>query len=284
MSNKLKEDWDLIIKPERSFFHLNIISLFNYRDLVYMFVKRDFVVFYKQTILGPLWYIIQPLVNTIIFTIIFGKVAKIPTDGIPPFIFYLAGNVVWGYFSTCLNLTSNTFVINQALFGKVYFPRLVVPISHVLISLLQFFIQFIIFLLFLTYFYFYGAEVTPNYFIFFLPLLLLQIALLSLGCGTIISALTAKYRDLTFAMTFLVQLWMFATPIVYPLSLIPENYRFFAVLNPMTSIVEIFRGAFLGQSTISLSYILTSIALTLLLLIAGLFLFNRVEKNFMDTV
>ena len=284
MNDNKENKWDLIIKPERKFFELNFISLFKYKDLIFMFVKRDFVTFYKQTILGPLWYIIQPIVNTLVFTIIFGKVAKIPTDGLPPFMFYLAGNVAWGYFAVCLNATSNTFVSNAGIFGKVYFPRLIVPISHIIISLLQFFIQFIIFILFLIYFIYNESQITPNYQMLFLPLILFQTAMLSLGCGTIISALTAKYRDLTFAMTFLVQIWMFATPIVYPLSLIPEKYQLLAALNPMTSIVEIFRGAFLGQSTIDSFQIILSIFLTIFLLIIGLLLFNRVEKNFMDTV
>ena len=284
MSKKNDYSWDLVIKPERSFFDLNILSLFKYKDLIYLFVKRDFVTFYKQTILGPLWYIIQPIVNTIVFTIIFGNVAKIPTDGLPPFLFYLAGNVAWGYFAVCLQSTSNTFVDNKSIFGKVYFPRLVVPISHIIISLLQFVIQFVLFILFLIYFIYSGSDISPNYKILFLPLILFQTVLLSLGCGTIISALTAKYRDLTFVMTFLVQLWMFATPIVYPLSLVPERYKILFSINPMTSIVEIFRGAFLGQSTINLSQICLSIFTTILLLIIGLLLFNKVEKNFMDTV
>ena len=283
--NKNNNDyWDLIIKPERNFFDLNILSLIKYKDLIFMFVKRDFVTFYKQTILGPLWYIIQPIVNTIVFTIIFGNIAKIPTDGLPPFIFYLAGNVAWGYFAVCLSLTSNTFVANSEIFGKVYFPRLVVPISNIIISLLQFFIQFAIFIIFLFYFIYIGSDITFNYKVLFLPLILFQTALLGLGCGTIISALTAKYRDLTFAMTFLVQLWMFATPIVYPLSLVPEKYQLLFIINPMTSVVEIFRGAFLGQSSINLFQICFSVFLTFILLIVGLLLFNKVEKNFMDTV
>jgi len=284
MNKKSSEQWDLIIKSERSFFQLNIISLFKYRDLIYMFVKRDFVVFYKQTILGPIWYLIQPLVNTIIFTIIFGKVAQISTDGTPPFIFYMAGTVIWSYFASCLNFTSNTFVSNSGLFGKVYFPRLIIPVSHIIITFLQFIIQFTFFILFLIYFIFNGSDININITVVFLPILLLQLALLSIGIGTFISSITAKYRDLTFAMPFIIQIWMFATPIVYPLSIIPDKYKFIASLNPMTSIVEIFRYMFLGQGSVNLLIIITSVLVTLIFLFLGLLFFNKIEKNFMDTV
>ena len=209
-----QEHWDLVIKPKTGWFDIHLGELYRYRDLIYMFVKRDFVTFYKQTILGPLWYIIQPLVNTLVFTIIFGKIAKISTDGIPPFLFYMAGTVVWGYFAACLTGTSNTFVSNAGIFGKVYFPRLTVPVSNVIIGLLQFGIQFVLFLGFLIYFIWRGAEIHPNYFIFAMPLVLLQMAILGLGFGILISSLTTKYRDLTFAMGFGVQLWMYATPVV----------------------------------------------------------------------
>ena len=278
------EKWDEIIRPERKFFQLNFLSIFRYKDLILMFVKRDFVTYYKQTILGPIWYIIQPLVNTIVFTIIFGKLAKIPTDGLPPFLFYMAGNVAWSYFSVCLITTSNIFVTNRDIFSKVYFPRLVVPLSNILFSLLQFSIQFSVFIIFLIYFYINGSDINMSFNMVYLPLLLFQMALLSLGCGTILSALTAKYRDLTFAMSFLVQLWMYATPIVYPLSLVPQKYQLLVCLNPMTSVVELFRGIFLGQSSITFYQVLVSISVTLILLILGLLFFNKVEKKFVDTV
>ena len=284
MNKKSSDQWDLIIKSERSFFQLNIISLFKYRDLIYMFVKRDFVVFYKQTILGPLWYLIQPLVNTVIFTIIFGKVAQISTDGTPPFIFYMAGTVIWSYFASCLSFTSNTFVSNAGLFGKVYFPRLIIPVSHIIITFLQFIIQFIFFILFLIYFIFNGSDININITVVFLPILLLQLALLSIGIGTFISSITAKYRDLTFAMPFIIQIWMFATPIVYPLSIIPDKYKFIASLNPMTSIVEIFRYMFLGQGSANFLIIITSASVTLIFLFLEILFFNKIEKNFMDTV
>lgn len=279
-----KESWDMIIRPKSGWFDIHLGELYRYHDLIYMFVRRDFVTFYKQTILGPLWHIINPLVSTLVFTIIFGKIAKISTDGIPPFLFYMAGTVVWGYFSTCLTGTSNTFVANAGIFGKVYFPRLTVPVSKVIIGLLQFGIQFVIFLGFLIYFIWQGAEVRPNYFIFAIPLVLLQMAILGLGFGILISSLTTKYRDLTFAMGFAVQLWMYATPIVYPLSIVPEKYRILAALNPMTSIVESFRGAFLGVSSIEPAYIAISVTITILVFIAGIIMFSRVEKTFMDTV
>ena len=279
-----KSDWDLVIKPKTGWFDVHLGELYRYRDLIYMFVKRDYVTFYKQTILGPLWYIIQPLVNTLVFTIIFGKVARISTDGTPPFLFYMAGTVSWGYFATCLNSTSNTFVKNAGIFGKVYFPRLTVPVANVIIGLLQFGIQFVIFLGFLLYFLWQGTEVQPNTLIFTLPLLLLQMAVMGLGFGILISSLTTKYRDLTFAMTFVVQLWMYATPVVYPLSIVPGKYRLFAALNPMTSIVECFRAAFLGTSSIELIHVAISVTITLLVFGAGVIMFSRIEKTFMDTV
>ena len=278
------EIWDSIIEPKSEWFNIPFGEIYRYRDLIYMFIKRDFVTFYKQTILGPLWYIIQPLVNSGIFTIIFSKLAKIPTDGIPPFLFYMAGTVAWGYFSECLTQTSNTFVVNREIFGKVYFPRMTVPIAIVITGLLQFIIQFVIFLGFLLYYWSQGAQVAPTIMVFTLPLILLQMAILGLGMGVLISSLVTKYRDLTFAMTFAVQLWMYITPVVYPLTQVPEQYRIFYVLNPMVSIVESFRGAFLGVSTIEPNHILISIMVTLGIFFTGVVLFSRIEKTFMDTV
>ena len=283
-NSKNNKDWDIVIQSQKSFFKIDIQSLFSYRDLIYMFIKRDYVVFYKQTILGPIWYLIQPLVNTIVFTVIFGKVAKISTDGIPPFIFYMAGNVIWSYFSSCLSATSNIFVSNAGLFGKVYFPRLIVPISSIILSLLQFLIQFTFFLLFLGYFIFNGSDINISITALFLPFLLLQLAILSIGFGTLISSVTAKYRDLSFALPFLIQIWMFATPIVFPLSIVPDKYKLLASLNPMTSIIEIFRHMFLGVSSIDFNIIITSFLITIVALFLGIFNFSRVEKDFMDTV
>ena len=278
------QNWDFLIKPKTGWLDINLGELYRYRDLVYMFVKRDFVTFYKQTILGPIWYIIQPLINTLVFTIIFGKIAKVSTDGTPPFIFYMVGTVAWGYFATCLQTTSNTFVKNSQIFGKVYFPRLTMPVANVIISLLQFGIQFVVFLGFLLYFLWQGAEVYPNALIFAMPLILLQMAVMGLGFGILISSLTTKYRDLTFVMTFAIQIWMYATPIVYPLSIVPEKYRLLVALNPMTFVVEFFRAAFLGTSSIELVHIAISVTITLLVFIAGVIMFSRIEKTFMDTV
>ena len=282
--NKPIESWDVVIKPVHGWFNINLKEIFQYRDLILLFVRRDFVVFYKQTILGPLWYIIQPLVNSVIFTIIFSKVAKIPTDGIPPFLFYMAGTVTWGYFAACLTQTSNTFVTNREIFGKVFFPRMTVPIAIVITGLLQFIIQFVIFLGFLLYYWSQGAQVAPTIMVFTLPLILLQMAILGLGMGILISSLVTKYRDLSFAMSFAVQIWMYLTPVVYPLTQVPEKYRILYVLNPMVSIVESFRGAFLGVCSIEPSHILISVIVTMCIFFTGMVLFSRIEKTFMDTV
>jgi len=277
-------NWDLVIKPSYGWLNLNLRELLKYKDLVYLFVKRDFVIFYKQTILGPLWYIIQPLVTTVIFNLIFGKIAKLSTDGIPSFLFYLSGTVVWAYFASCLNGTSNTFGKNVNIFSKVYFPRITVPISIVLAGLFQFLIQFTIFFGFYLYFIWNGADIRPNYLVLTLPLLVLQMAILGLGFGAMISSLTAKYRDLTFAMTFFVQIWMFLTPIVYPLSQVPEKYRIIYMFNPMTSVVELIRVAFLGTGSVDLPMITVSIVLTMVVFILGLLMFSKTEKSFIDTV
>tara|TARA_B100000315_G_scaffold254816_1_gene296682 strand:+ start:1693 stop:2556 length:864 start_codon:yes stop_codon:yes gene_type:complete len=281
--NKTNE-WTTVINPKTGWFDVHPGELWHYRDLIKLFIHRDFVTFYKQTILGPLWYIIQPLMNAIVFTIIFGKVAKLPTDGIPPFLFYLSGTVVWGYFASCLNNTSNTFVANANIFGKVYFPRLTVPVSIVITNIFQFIIQFTVFLGFYFYFLLSGADILPNMRIIALPLILLQMAVLGLGFGILISSLTTKYKDLTFAVGFGVHLWMFITPVVYPLSMIPDRLRPFYILNPMVSVVESFRSAFLGISTIEPIHIAISISVTTLVFILGVLMFSKVEKTFMDTV
>ena len=282
MNSNIK--WDLVIKPRHGWIGFNFKELIKYTSLIFLFVKRDFVIFYKQTILGPLWYIIQPLVNTIIFNLIFGKIAKLSTDGVPPFLFYMSGTVVWSYFSTCVNGTSNIFVKNATIFGKVYFPRITVPIAIVITSLVQLLIQFSIFIGFYLYFIANGANLSPNKLILVVPFIIFQMAILSLGFGSLISALTAKYRDLTFAMTFFIQIWMYLTPIVYPFSQVPEKYQLIYIMNPMVAIVELFRSAFLGKGTVSLELIVVSVSLTLIIFILGLIMFNRTEKSFIDTV
>jgi lipopolysaccharide transport system permease protein len=284
LKNMDAEQWDLIIKPKNGWFDIDLKELWKYRELVFMFVHRDFVTQYKQTILGPLWYIIQPFFTTVVFTIIFGKVAKIPTDSLPPFLFYMAGTVVWGYFSTTLTATSNTFTANSGIFGKVYFPRLTVPLATVLINFLQFFIQLVLFVGFYLYFRLNGAHIRPSCWLLLLPLLMMQMALLSFGIGVLFSSMTTKYKDLRMAMAFIVQLWMYATPIVYPLSQIPDRLLPWYVLNPMVAIVESFRHMFFSYSTVHWSQIGLSWLITLLILVAGVVLFSRIEKTFMDTV
>jgi len=278
------DQWDMVLKSKTGWFDIDLVELWRYRDLIGMFVKRDFVTLYKQTILGPLWYIIQPLFTTLVFTIIFGRVAKIPTDNIPPFIFYMAGNVMWGYFAGTLNSTAGTFNTNAAIFGKVYFPRLTVPLATVIVNFLQFCIQLVLFLAFYVYFMLKGAPIQPTLWVAVLPVLLLQMALLSFGLGILLSSMTTKYKDLKFAMAFVVQLWMYATPIVYPLSQVPDKYLGIYILNPMVAIVESFRLAFFGTSAIQFNQIVLSWCVTLLLLVAGIIMFSRVEKTFMDTV
>ncbi len=277
-------DWTTIIRPRTGWFDIDLQELWHYRDLIKIFVYRDFVVYYKQTILGPLWFLIKPLFTTLVFTLVFNNIAKIPTDQIPPMLFYMSGTILWNYFSTCLNSTSNTFVANASLFGKVYFPRLVVPVSVVISNMIQFAIQFLLFLGFFLFFFMKGSAIHPNIGILLTPLLILHMAALGLGVGMIISSLTTKYRDLTFLFEFGVQLWMYATPIVYPLSQIPEAWRGLYVLNPMVSIVELFRLFFLGTSSLQPMHYLISLGVTVVLLATGILIFNKVERSFMDTV
>lgn len=281
---KKRENWTTILRSKSGWFDIDLKELWRYRDLIMLFVRRDFVAIYKQTILGPLWFLLQPLFTTVVFTVVFGKVAKIPTDGLPPILFYMTGIVAWSYFSGCLTKISDTFVGNANIFGKVYFPRLVVPISVVISSILTFVIQFGLFLAFLSYFYLKGASIQPSLWILLTPLMIVHMAALGLGTGILISSLTTKYRDLTFAVGFGVQLWMYATPIVYPMSQIPEKWHWLMALNPMTAIVETFRYAFLGAGTVELWVMGVSIGVTLSILTLGIILFSRIEKTFMDTV
>jgi len=279
-----QENWTLILRPKTGWFDIHLGELWRYRDLISLLVRRDFVAVYKQTIFGPLWYLIQPIFTTLIFTIIFGRIARIPTDGVPPFLFYMAANVAWAYFAGCMTGTSNTFVSNAGIFGKVYFPRLTVPLARVITDLLKFGIQLALFLGFLIYFRVRGADVHFSGWLFYVPVLILQMALVGLGFGILISSLTTKYRDLTFLVGFGMQLWMYATPVVYPLSQIPEPYRNLYMLNPMASVVETFRMALLGAGSIEPFHILIGWTVTLAVLFTGVVLFSRIEKTFMDTV
>jgi lipopolysaccharide transport system permease protein len=274
----------LVIRPQRNLLDLRLGELWHARDLILLFVRRDFVSVYKQTILGPLWYLIQPLLTTIVFTVLFNNIAQLPTDELPPFLFYMSGTVIFAYFATCLTKTSETFVSNAHLFGKVYFPRLAVPVSILISSLIAFAIQFGFFLAFMAYFALSGTPLHPNLWILFTPVLLLMMAGLGLGAGIIVSSVTTKYRDLRFLVQFGVQLLQFLTPVILPLSAMPAKYQFWIRLNPLTPIVETFRYAFLGAGTVSLGQLAYSFAIMLVLLVIGVVLFNQVEANFMDTV
>ena len=278
------ENWTTIIKPKTGWFDINLKELIQYKDLIIMFVKRDFKTMYKQTILGPLWIIINPLMTTLMYTIVFGNIANIPTDGMPQIVFYMLGTTVWTYFSSCLTKTSSTFTANAAIFGKVYFPRLVTPISTVISGLINFGVQFLMFLGFMAYFMIKGSPIEPNLWILITPLLLVQLAALALGFGIIISSMTTKYRDLAVLVGFGVQLWMYATPVVYPASQIGGKLKTLMMLNPVSPIVESFRYAFLGSGSIPWNYLGISVLTTLVVLFAGVVLFSRVEKTFMDTV
>ena len=278
------DEWDLIIQSQRGWWDLRLNELWRYRDLIRLLVWRDFVAYYKQTVLGPLWYIVQPVLTTIVFTIIFGNIAKLSTDGLPPFLFYMAGNTVWSYFSACLLSTSNTFTANAGVFGKVYFPRLSMPVSVVISNLISFGIRLAIFLLFLVYFILTGADIHPTWWILSLPLLALIMALMGLGFGIIASSMTTKYRDLQQLVGFGVQLLMYATPVIYPLSSIEGGWRWLILANPMTPVVEMFRLAFLGASAVDPVSLLYSAGFTAVVFLAGLLIFNHVETTFMDTV
>ena len=284
------QSWDLLIKAQTSWFDLRFKDLWNYRDLLVLFVKRDFVSFYKQTLLGPLWFFIQPIFTTIVFTFIFGNLAGLGTNGIPKPLFYLSGITAWNYFADCLTKTSTVFKDNASIFGKVYFPRLIMPLSIVVSNLVRFGVQFLLLLLMMVYYYFNPVEgssfiVTSAVFVF--PFLVILMALLGLGLGLIITAMTTKYRDLAFLVTFGVQLLMYATTVTYPLTEARLKFKsmvYLIELNPMTNIIEAFRFVFLGQGVFSFSSMAYSTITTLVILFLGIFIFNRTEKNFVDTI
>ena len=283
-SRKVKE-WDVIIAPRSKVVDLNLRSVWRYRDLIWMFFKRDFIAFYKQTILGPLWYLIQPTLTAITYFVIFGKIANISTDGLPPFVFYMSGIVLWTYFAACLTNNAEVFSKNAQIFGKVYFPRLVVPISVVMSGMVAFAIQFFLLLVVSVGFLLAGADLSFNWIA--LPvvfLLVFYVACLGLGIGLVVSALTVRFRDLAFATGFVTQLWMFASPVVYPFSQIPEKYQVFYHFNPMTAPIESLRAFMFGTGGVSLSIWFSNVVITLLLLILGLVLFTRAESSAMDTV
>jgi lipopolysaccharide transport system permease protein len=278
-------EWTEIIEPRSSLFDWKLKEVWNYRDLLRMFVRRDFVATYKQTILGPLWFFIQPIFTTITFTIVFGNFAGISSDGQPRMVFYMAGLTLWNYFSECFTKASTVFTTNANIFGKVYFPRLIMPLTIVVSNLIKFAIQYMLFLVFYGYFLFNGNKsIEPNSLILLTPFLILLMAGISLGAGMIFSAMTTKYKDLTFLLTFGIQLLMYATPVIYPLASIPDQYKTYVLLNPLTAVIETFRYGYLGTGTFSWSALGYSSIFMVILLLSGITIFNKVERSFMDTV
>ena len=287
----MEENWTTVIKPKNKLLEVNLKEIWDYRDLLSLFVKRDIITQYKQTILGPLWFVIQPALTVIMYMVVFGGIAGIPTDGVPQPLFYLGGICLWQYFADCLTKTSNTFVANSAIFGKVYFPRLISPLSSTISNLVRFGIQFGLFIIVYVAYVLGGVSVAPNWYVLLFPLLVVMIAGLSLGFGIVISSMTTKYRDLQILFTFIVQLWMYATPIVYPLSQVQGktiagfDLAFMMSLNPVTPVIETFKFGFLNAgSFIGWGWLAYSFAFMLILLFCGIVIFNRVQKSFMDTV
>jgi lipopolysaccharide transport system permease protein len=277
----------LIIRPKGKLFSLNLKELWQYRDLLEMYIKRDIVTLYKQTILGPLWFFVQPVFTTIVYMFVFGGLAGISTDGIPKPLFYLSGICLWNFFSDSLTKTSDTFISNQSIFGKVYFPRLVAPLSVIITGILKMFIQLMLFFIVYVWFALTGLPVMINYHALLFPILILMIAGMGLGFGLTISSLTTKYRDLKYLIVFAIQLWMYATPVIYPLSVMQgkyEKYMWLIQANPVTSIMETFKYGFLGQGTFSWFSLSYSAIFTLVVLFTGIIIFNKVERSFMDVV
>ena len=284
-----KHEFETVIRPRSGWFDLHLGELLRYRDLMVLFVKRNFISQYKQTILGPAWAVIQPLLTTVVFTLVFGNIAGLAADGVPPFVFYLSANILWTYFNQCLTQTANTFVTNRATLGKVYFPRLVMPISTVMSNLISLAIQYSFLLIFVVYYVLTNQGVDPNLLVLTTPLIVLQLAMLSLGCGVIISALTTKYRDLAMLVSFGTQLWMYASPVAYDMFSMAAfapggKWHQLYMLNPVTPIINLFRYAYLGIGTIDWNYYLIGWVTTFVVLLVGIVSFSRVEKTFMDTV
>jgi lipopolysaccharide transport system permease protein len=277
-------NWTTVIKPRNKLLQVDLREIWQYRDLYTLFVKRDIITQYKQTILGPAWFFIQPALTTIMYMVVFGGIAKIPTDGLPQPMFYLAGIVCWQYFADCLNKTSSTFTANAGIFGKVYFPRLIVPLATVSSNLVRMGIQFLLFIAVYLYFILVGVKVAPNIYILLIPVLIIMLAGLALGFGIIISSMTTKYRDLTILFSFVVQLWMYATPVIYPLSTMSPERQWIMGINPVTSIVETFKYGTMGVGTFSWGMLGYSFGFMIVLLVVGIVVFNKVQRSFMDTV
>ncbi len=279
-----EDKWDIILEPKRRLLDVNLKALWRYRDLLFLFVKRDIIIIYKQTILGPLWFFIQPIMTTIIYIFVFGNIANLPTDGLPQPIFYLSGIIMWNYFSECFLRTSDTFTQNAGVFGKVYFPRLITPISLLISNVLKFLIQFALFFSFCIYYWSTGLAVNIQAEIILFPILVLLLALTGVGFGLIFSSLTTKYKDLKFLIAFGVQLIMYATPVIYPMSTLPSNIQSILWWNPLTHIIEAFKYAFLGAGTFDPFGLLYSLLFACTVLFFGIVIFNKTEKSFMDTV
>jgi lipopolysaccharide transport system permease protein len=282
-----EKSWNLVIEPHGKLFRLNLKEIWQYRDLLEMYSRREIVTFYKQTILGPIWFFIQPIFTTLVYMFVFGGLAKIPTDGIPQPLFYLSGITLWNYFSESLTKTSDTFLTNQAIFGKVYFPRLIAPLSIIITGLIKMFIQFAVFILVYIYYVAKGTAVAPNFYALLFPVLILILAALTLGFGIIISSMTTKYRDLKFLIAFAIQLWMYATPVIYPLSVMAGSSKKYLLLiqaNPLTSVMETFKFGFLGQGTFSWFALGYSFVFSFIVLFVGIIVFNKVERSFMDVI
>tara|TARA_Y100000817_G_scaffold87591_1_gene68131 strand:+ start:3034 stop:3891 length:858 start_codon:yes stop_codon:yes gene_type:complete len=279
-----RTNWDLIITPEKGWINLDLKSIWQYRDLIGLFARRNITAEYKQTVLGPLYFVIVPIIHTLINMFIFGKIAKLSTDGIPQFLFYMSGTLFWSYFSVCLSAGKSVFQSNISLFSQVYFPRLTVPIAQNISAMLRLLIQFMIFFIFYAFYSFQGIELNLSTFIFLIPLLFFQCSLLGLGTGILLSSFTTKYKDLNFIYTFLISIWMYLSPVVYPLSIIPDRFKYIASFNPMVGIIETGREILFGTSSFNSIYILNGLIVTFILLFFGLIIFTRVEKTFIDTV
>ena len=281
--NTTAEQWDSVIESRHSLFDINLKELWHYRDLLVLFVRRDFVTVYKQTILGPLWFFIQPLLTTITFTIIFGNVAQLSTDGAPKIVFYMAGITLWGYFSTCLTTVSGVFNANAGIFGKVYFPRLIMPLTIVISNLMKFGVQFLLFICFVIYFTLQN-QIQPNNWIMLTPLIIVLMALISMGIGLILSSMTTKYKDLNQLIGFGVQLFMYATPVIYPSSSVPLDYQWVVELNPLVGLFDYMRFAYLGVGEFTILDLVYPSIFSIVILVIGVLVFNKTQKTFMDTV
>lgn len=284
MDTNVQENWTEIIKPTNNFLDFKIREIWDYRDLIVIFVKRDIISVYKQTVLGPLWFFLSPLFTVLIYTFVFSGIANISTDGIPAPLFYLAGTTLWSYFQNCFTGVSSTFVSNANIFGKVYFPRLISPISLTISNLFKFGIQFTLFLILWVYYLYVGDSIKPNIYLVLVPALVIISGGIALGVGIIISALTTKYRDLTYFLSFGISLLMYATPVIYPVSSIPEKYKPIFIANPIAPIIEAFRFAFTGSGNLDFKGLIYSFIFMIVFLIIGIFIFNKVERDFMDTV